>query len=162
MLPSGDVACDDFLHSQLWSLALVPHSGLLMIVVCDVNDHIIVQSELVFTAYEVIYILVDSRLVIIVCDHCFWCQIMDCWFWAHALFPKITLSNTFLSAATFGSPFSLTLEYNYVHCCSWNSGGIHARLNERYNKGHCFLALEIHLILGLFLMWSDNECTGMA
>jgi hypothetical protein len=61
----------------------------------------------------------------------------------------------------FGSPFSLTFEYNYVHCCSSNLGGIHARLEKKYSKGHCFLALEVHLTLGLFPMWSNKKWPGM-
>jgi hypothetical protein len=54
MLSSGHLACDDFLHCLLWSLALVFRSYLLMIIACDVNDRKIVQSQLVFTACEVI------------------------------------------------------------------------------------------------------------
>ena len=54
MLVSNDVTCDDFLHSALSSLALVFSSYLHMIIACDVSDHIIVQSELMFNACEVI------------------------------------------------------------------------------------------------------------
>jgi len=48
------VACDDFLLCLISSLLLLSHSYLPMIIVCDVNKHIIVQSDLVFTAYKVI------------------------------------------------------------------------------------------------------------
>jgi hypothetical protein len=47
----------------------------------------------------------------------------------------------------FGSPFSLTFEYNYVRCCSSNSAAIHADSEKKYSKGHYFLALEVHLFL---------------
>jgi hypothetical protein len=51
---SDGVAYYHFLHSLLWSSALVFHSDLLMIIVYDVNNHIIVQSKVMFTAYEVV------------------------------------------------------------------------------------------------------------
>jgi hypothetical protein len=53
-LASDGVAYDDFLHSLLWSSALVFQSDVLMIIVYDVNNHIIVQSKIVLTVYEVV------------------------------------------------------------------------------------------------------------
>jgi hypothetical protein len=32
-----------------------------------------------------------------------------------------------------------------------------ASLSKKYNNGQCFLPLEVHVILGLFPIWSNKE-----
>jgi hypothetical protein len=136
-------------------LLLVAHSDLLMAIVCDDNDHIFVPYVIwacVYCLWSDRYILIDSSHVIIVCDHCFWCEIMDWSFWAHALFPKITLLNTLLVCDH--SWFPLFFDF-WVQLCAllfFQLRVMHAKLKSKYNKGHCFLAFQVHLILGLFLM----------
>lgn len=126
-----------------------------MAIVCDDNDHIFVPCVIwacVYCLWSDRYILIDSSHVIIVCDHCFWCEIMDWSFWAHALFPKITLLNTLLVCDH--SWFPLFFDF-WVQLCAllfFQLRVMHAKLKSKYNKGHCFLAFQVHLILGLFLM----------
>jgi hypothetical protein len=58
------------------------------------------------------YILLDSRLVIVVCDHCLW--VIHFWFWAHTLFPEIALSDTLLVRDDFC--FSCFFEFSLQLC----------------------------------------------
>lgn len=133
------VACDDFLHSLLWSSALVLHLDLLMIIVCDVNNHIIVQSEVVFTTCEVIniflFILGLWSLSLIVASDVKLCAIGS----EHRPYSqRLHCQPLCFSVIAFGSPFSLTFEYNYVRCCSSNSAAIHAGLWEEIQQRSLF------------------------
>ena len=126
-LASDGVAYDDFLHSLLWSSALVFQSDVLMIIVYDVNNHIIVQSKIVLTAYEVVNMFLfilglwslsftvasDVKLRTVVSEHRPYSQ-------------RLYYQSICLFVIIFGSHFSLTFEYN-VHCCSSSSGGIQQR-----------------------------------
>lgn len=127
-LASYGVACHDFIHSLLWSSTLVFQSDVLMIIVYDVNNHIIVQSKIVLTACEVVNMFLfiiglwslsltvasDVKLRTVVSEH-----------WPYS--QRLYCQTLCLSVIVFASLFSLTFEYNYVHCCSSSSGGIQQR-----------------------------------
>jgi hypothetical protein len=144
ILAPDDVACDDFLLCLFWKLSFVFRSYLLMIIVCNVKWHIVVQSELVFAVCEVIDILLfilalwslseivasDVKLYTVVSEHMPYSQ------WLHC--------------QAFGSPVSLSSQYNYVPWRSFNSSGIPGS----------FLALEVHWILSLFPVWYNKEWTS--
>jgi hypothetical protein len=106
-----------------------------MIIVCDVNNHIIVQSEVVFTTCEVIniflFILGLWSLSLIIASYVKLCAIGS----EHRPYSeRLHCQPLCFSVVTFGSPFSLTFEYNYVRCCSSNSAAIHAGLWEEIQR----------------------------
>jgi hypothetical protein len=151
---SDGVACDDFLHSLLWSSALVFHSDLLTIIVYDVNNHIIVQSKVVFTAFEVVnmflFILGLWSLSLIVASNVKLCTVGS----EHRPYSQRLHCQTLcLSVIAFGSFFLWLLIT--IMCTAVLPTQV------EYIKAHCFLALEVHLTLGLFPMWSNKEWTRM-
>lgn len=152
-LASYGVACHDFIHSLLWSSTLVFQSDMLMIIVYDVNNHIIVQSKIVLTACEVVNMFLfiiglwslsltvasDVKLRTVVSEH-----------WPYS--QRLYCQTLCLSVIVFAS-LSLWL-LSTIMC----TAVLPAQVG--YNKGHCFLGSEVHLNLGLFPVWikSGLQC----
>jgi hypothetical protein len=96
MYSSWCIFSDGFALCLIWSFPLVLHSHLLMIIDCDVNSALLWNLSSSLLPWNDRYILLNYMLMITVCHHCLCHQVVHFWFWAHALFPEIALSDTLL------------------------------------------------------------------